>query len=313
MKIAVLCNFPLGIPAIDYLIGKDNLVGLACPAIPSDNFFRLQMIAQEKNLPFGIIEENNLDNTLQEWLSQCKPDLVLVFTFPYKIPAKILKIPKHGFYNFHTGLLPEYRGGDPIFWEIFKGESHGAITVHKVTEEFDQGPIVHVEKLEIFGEDTYGQHVQKLALTNRKACEILVENFNTVKPYAQDEQKAKSYSKPNFLDLIIKWDEYTAGQIKSLVRAANPTYGGAITFFRGVPVHLLQIAVGSSKTPPDVAPGTIVSVNKDGIIVLSKDKKLIRLDVLYTEDGFFSGGKLASTFNIKEKEQFTPPPMPAEE
>lgn len=308
MRVAVLCNSPMGLPAIDYLLGENMLAGIACPAMPSDNFFRLQIISQDKKLPFGVIDENNLTKTLTDWLKQCKADLVLTFTFPYKIPAECFKLAKHGFYNFHTGVLPQYRGADPIFWQIKNNEAEGGISIHKMDENFDTGPVVHVEKLEIAPEDTYGQHIQKLALTNRKACETLIKNFDKVQLFPQDESKAQSHSRPTFMELIIDWEKHNSADIKALTRASNPTYGGAITFFRGVPVHFLQISVGSSQNPPEVKPGTILSSDKNGIIVLSSDKKLVRLDVVYTEDGFFTGGKLATTFDIKPKEEFTAPP-----
>jgi len=309
-RIAVLCNHPMGLPAIDYLITNNLLVGLGCPAFPGDNFFRLQMIAEEKKVPFGIIEEQNIEKTLNEWLKKCNADVVLVFTFPFKIPKNSLKIPRQGFFNFHTGLLPVYRGSDPIFWQIFAQESVGGITVHQMDDKFDNGPIALVEKVEIPTEDTYGQHIQKLAMAARTACTKLVENFDKIKLAPQDQSVANSQTRPNFFNFLIDWDKYSSQQIKALVRATNPIYGGAISFFRSVPVHFLQVAIGSSQKPPDTRPGTIISSSKDGIIVLTSDKKLLRLDVVYTEDGFFTGGKLAATFGIKEGEMFTLPDMP---
>ena len=310
MRVAVLCNHPLGIPAIDFLLGKELLVGIGCPAIPGDHLFRMQMLAQEKQLAFGIIDENDQNKTLGAWLKQCNADVVFVFTFPFKINKDCLRIPRQGFFNFHTGLLPVYRGGDPIFWQVFAQESEGGISVHLMDEKFDHGPVVHVEKVEIQPEDTYGQHIQKLALTNRNACQKVIENFDQLTPTPQDDSSAAYQNKPSFFNLIIDWEKYNALTIKALVRAANPIYGGAISFFRGVPVHFLQVAIGSTQNPPNVAPGTIVSAGKDGIIVLTSDKKLLRADVLYTEDGFFTGGKLATTFSIKDKEQFVLPDLP---
>lgn len=310
MKIAVLCNHPLAIPSIDYLLTNNLLAGIACPAIPTDNLFRLQMLCDEKKIPFAVIEEQDINKGLSEWLKKAKADVVFCLTFPYKIPKESLKLVKHGFLNFHTGLLPTYRGGDPIFWQIFAQEQKGGISVHLMDEKIDRGPIAHIEYCDITPEDTYGQHSQKLALTARNACIQVVENFDKLKFTPQDQSKGAFQPRPNFLNLIIDWDRYPAATIKALIRASNPTYGGAITFFRGVPVHILQVSIGSVKSSPETKPGTIVSASKDNIIVLSSDQKLIRLDVLYTEDGFFTGGKLASTFDIKEGEQFTLPPMP---
>lgn len=308
MKIAVLCNFSLGLPAIDYLLGTEQLVGLAAPMMANDNIFRLQMIAQEKKLPFAMISDQNIEQELKDWTNKCKADAVFIFTFPFKIPGSCLNVPPLGFYNFHTGLLPEYRGGDPVFWQIAQQAPEGGITVHKVDEKFDHGQIVHIQKLAIDSDETYGQHIQKLAMVNRQACEHVVTNFQSLQASPQDESRAKFYNRPAFFEMLINWDEMASPQIKALVKASNPLYGGALTFFRGVPVHLLQVSIGSSPKSIELPPGSIVSSSKDGIIVLSKDQRLIRLDVLYTEDGFFTGGKLATTFSIKEKEQFTMPP-----
>ena len=320
MRFAVLCNHPMGMPSIDLLLQSNLLCGIACPSVPSDNFFRLQVLAQEKNIPFGIIDPNNTSKTLTDWIKQVKPDAVMVYTFPFKIPKDCLKLPKHGFLNFHTGRLPAYRGGDPILWEMFAQEPSGGVTVHLMDEHFDRGPICFFEKVDIVytdaeniqRKDTYGQHIQKLAVAARNGTDYIIQNIQQLKFTKQDESKASYQNKPSFFNLIIDWDKFTAAHIDSLVRASNPVYGGAITFFRGVPVHLLQVAVGSSQNPPDVAPGTIVSASKDGLIVLSSDKKLIRLDVVYTEDGFFTGGKLATTFSIKPDEQFILPEAPAQ-
>jgi len=314
MRIASLCNHPLAIPAVDYLLKSKMLVGLGCPAIPNDNLFRMQALVQQNpDVAFAMIDGSNMEKDFKEWFRQCSPEVVFVFTFPFKIPASVLDSVEHGFFNFHPGRLPHYRGGDPIFWQVRYSEQHGGITVHEMDEEFDRGPVLHYEQLEIPGDDTYGQQAQKLAITNRKACQYIVENFSSLQAQSQDDSQSYNLKRPSFLDLIIDWQKYSAQDIKALVLAANPTYGGAIAFFRKVPIHLMQISVGSSKNPPDRKPGTILKADKDGLIILSKDHKLIRLDVTYSEDGFFTGGKLATTFGIKQGEEFTGPPINAQQ
>ncbi|HEY9885739.1 MAG TPA: formyltransferase family protein [Vampirovibrionales bacterium] len=313
MRIAVLCNHPLAFLSIEALIKENLLVGLATPQIMHETTFRVQMIAESKGIKFAMIDPNDVGKSIEQWLKQIKADAVYVITFPYKIPEKVLDIPQHGFFNFHTGLLPAYRGPDPIFWQILNQENNGGVTVHQMDENFDTGPLVHSEAVPILPEDTYGQHIQKLAIAAKKCTEQVTGSLLTspdgVPLYDQDFSKAAYQSKPSFQDLTIDWDKDSSTRIKSLTRASNPVYGGAITFFRGVPVHLLQVSVGSMKSAPTVKPGTIVSAGaKEGIVVLCSDNKLARLDVVYTEDGFFTGGKLASIFDIKKDEKFLPPP-----
>ncbi len=340
MKIALLCNHPLAFPAIEALFAQNALVGLATPQIMHETTFKVQVLAQTHNIPFAMINPTDKERSLENWLKKCKPDIVFVITFPYRIPEKILRIPKYGFFNWHTGLLPSYRGADPIFWQILNQEEFGGITVHKMNAEYDEGPIVNITKeeipfnsedpieakimqgietvggavaLRINGEDTYGQHIQKLAIATKKATDymlkICLDDPRKLRLFEQDEKKAAYQKKPDFTDLMVYWEKDSSSKIKALTRASNPVYGGAISFFRGVPVHLLQVSIGSMPNPPAVKAGTIVTAGaKEGIVVLCSDQKLLRLDVVYTEDGFFTGGKLASIFEIKANEEFLPPP-----
>ena len=342
-RIAVLCNHPLAFPSIEALLKSEVLVGLGTPQIMHETSFRIQMIADEKKIPFVMVDPSNTAKSIGDWLNKCKADVVFVITFPYKIPEKVLKIPKYGFFNWHTGMLPAYKGADPIFWQIFNQEEYGGVTVHQMDANFDTGPIVWMDKekipfdskdpsdlkitqglevvngaiaVKITQEDTYGQHIQKLAIAAKKSTDFMLGKF-LINPQEiilrpQDKSRSAYQPKPDFSHLLINWETMPSAQIKSLIRATNPVYGGAITFFRGVPVHLVQVSIGSAPNAPKVKPGSIISSGaKEGIVVLCNDNKLLRLDVLYTEDGFFTGGKLASIFDIKEGEVFTsPPPNP---
>ncbi|MDX1918662.1 MAG: formyltransferase family protein [Candidatus Caenarcaniphilales bacterium] len=315
MKTVLLCNHPLALGSIEELIKRNFLAGLATPLIMHDTTMRIQMIANQYKIPYIAIEQQDISNQLGNWLSKIRPDVAFVLTFPYKIPANVLKIPKHGFFNWHTGILPEFRGPDPIFWEILNQEQFGGITIHQMDQNFDTGPIVYIDKVPILPEDTYGQHIQKLAISATKCTHFLLEKLTSdpasLRFYRQDDQKADYQKRPDFMDLIIDWDKDSSQHIKALTRASNPIYGGAISFFRGVPVHLLQVSIGSLQSNPGVKPGTIIASGiKEGIVVYTSDQKILRLDVLYTEDGFFTGGKLAAIFDIKAGEQFTGPPVP---
>jgi methionyl-tRNA formyltransferase len=315
IKIVVICNHAAALPSIDILLKRGFLVGLAVPAITSDHYLRVQFLAQEKEIPFIAIEENDLQNIV-DWLHKCQPDVVFVISFPYKILPSILAIPQLGFLNFHLGLLPAYRSSDPIFWEIRNQEKQGGITVHLMDEKFNNGPIIHVEKVPI-EKDLYGQHIQKLAFTVEKCTqhiiEIIQQSPNQLPLQPQDSKLCQYYKSPDFSDFIVDWTTYTASEIEALVQATNPTYGGAITFFRSVSVHLLQVeylqerleSIQNIIDVTDVTPGTIVLVNNKGIVVACKNQELLRLEVTYTEDGFFTASKLAQTFSIKPGEIFT--------
>ncbi|MEU7832196.1 formyltransferase family protein [Nonomuraea sp. NPDC049129] len=69
-------------------------------------------------------------------------DLLVVYGFNWKLPAAVLKTPRLGVINIHTSLLPKYRGPAPVLWAIRNGDSEIGLTIHRMDERFDSGPIL---------------------------------------------------------------------------------------------------------------------------------------------------------------------------
>lgn len=70
------------------------------------------------------------------------PDLCIVADYARLIPSKLLKIPKHGFINLHPSLLPKYRGSTPAQAAILNGDQQTGLTIFKIVEKLDAGPII---------------------------------------------------------------------------------------------------------------------------------------------------------------------------
>jgi len=79
-------------------------------------------------------------------------DLALIYAFSHIIPKDLLNAPKLGFWNIHPSLLPKYRGPSPIAYPLIFGEKETGVTIIKMDEKIDHGPIIAQEKLKI--EDT---------------------------------------------------------------------------------------------------------------------------------------------------------------
>jgi methionyl-tRNA formyltransferase len=100
------------------------------------------------------------------------PDLIVVVAYGHILPKSILDLPKIMCMNVHASLLPKYRGAAPINWAVARGETETGITIMKMDEGMDTGPILHVRKMPIGGEDTAETMFGKLA---RLGAETLVE------------------------------------------------------------------------------------------------------------------------------------------
>jgi methionyl-tRNA formyltransferase len=69
-------------------------------------------------------------------------DLLICYGFSWRLPRSVLDIPRHGVLNVHSSMLPKNRGPAPVLWAIRNGDPHLGLTVHRMNEEFDAGPVL---------------------------------------------------------------------------------------------------------------------------------------------------------------------------
>jgi methionyl-tRNA formyltransferase len=81
-------------------------------------------------------------STIGAMLAGYEPDLLLVFGFNWRLPRQVLAVPRLGVLNVHPSALPKYRGPSPVLWAIRNGEPSMGITVHRMTERIDAGPVL---------------------------------------------------------------------------------------------------------------------------------------------------------------------------
>lgn len=120
------------------------------------------------------------------------PDLAILVAYGKLIPREILEIPKLGFINVHPSLLPAYRGPSPIQSVILNGEKTTGVTIMKLDEELDHGPILAQKEVGIEENDTHLSLIEKLgAIGSNLLIETLPDYiFGKIKPKPQDHKKA---------------------------------------------------------------------------------------------------------------------------
>ncbi len=201
----------------------------------------VKIVAKKLNIPFWQTEK--IKNLTFE-IKKLKPDLILVASFGQILPKEILEIPKHGCLNIHPSLLPRWRGPSPIQYTILNGDEKTGVTIIKMTEKIDAGPIVAQKELSFYTkkEDYLTLH-QKLSILS---ANLLLETLpkwikGEILPRPQDEKKA-TYSKLlKKEDGKINWQN-TAEQIERKVRAFNP-WPGVFTFWEILKNTFVRIKV----------------------------------------------------------------------
>lgn len=306
MRIAVLCNDRLGIPALQQLAQS----GLARAAGTSDRSPEMvaimRQVEAQARIPATIFTRKDFEQQLLAWLEANKPDVVLVKTFPFKIPASALNIPKHGFINFHYAPLPQYRGSNPLFWMVRAGITMGGIAVHRMEEQFDTGPLLLQQPVPFHPGSTFGICSTQLAYAGVQLTTQLLQGLQagTLQPVAQEHNDAKWYGRPAAADLLVSWNSMNATQVVQLAKACNPWMKGAPARFKSWPVGITDASVAAFAVPSGTLPGTILELSpENGLIIACREATAVKVEVLYTEEGFFTGEK-AALFGLKKGDRF---------
>ena len=169
-----------------------------------------------------------------------KADIFIVADFGQIIPKKILEIPEYGALCVHPSLLPKYRGASPVPQAILNGERETGVTIFKMDEKVDHGPIIAQFKRKIRNDDTAETLLIRLfTLGSQLLLKILPDYFaGKIKPAEQNHAQAtythilkKEDGKINCLDLkeAMEAGGPKAVEIERKIRALTPWPGAWTT------------------------------------------------------------------------------------
>ncbi len=184
-------------------------------------------------------------------------DIAVVAAFGQILPKELLDFPAAGSINVHASLLPRWRGAAPIQRAILAGDQTTGISLMRMTEGLDTGPVYCRKNLPILPEDNFGSLHDKLALLG---ADLLLECLPRVmsgelEAVPQDETQAVYASKIEKSEAAIDWRK-TAKEICLQVRAFAPV-PGAFGILAGKRMKILK-AEAKTDCSKACAPGTIV-------------------------------------------------------
>ena len=211
-----------------------------------------------------------------ERLVAWRPDLVVVAAFGQILRPEVLAIPPHGCLNVHASLLPRYRGAAPIPAAILAGDERTGVTIMRMDEGLDTGPMLAQADWPIRPDDTTGSLTADLA---RLGASLLVEALpgwleGRIAPRPQDDSQATYCRTLQKEDGLLDW-ALTASHLDRQVRACDP-WPGAYTAWAGQRLKILRARPLPGRPGPggagpgrvvDLAPGTGV-VTGEGVLEL---------------------------------------------
>ena len=227
----------------------------------SDVADKLSLIAAEKIL--DNIEE-------YEYLKKINADLAIVVAYGQIIPKKFLSLTKKGFINIHASLLPKWRGAAPIQRSIMNLDTETGISIMKIAEELDTGPVCSTYKINLENYLNASDVADKLSLI---AAEKILENIDNiledrVKFIDQDHSKATYASKIQKAEGEINWND-EAKVIIGKINGLHPV-PGAFFIYKGERYKILKAEIGNGVGKP----GEVVS---NYLEVVCGDKQTIKI------------------------------------
>ena len=210
-------------------------------------------------------------------LEAARPDVLVVAAYGLILPQWVLDLPRLGCLNIHGSLLPRWRGAAPIHRAIEAGDTETGITIMQMDAGLDTGDMLLIEREPIAFDDTTGLlHDRLAALGARMIVQALADAAaGTLKPVKQPEAGVSYAHKIAKAEAAVDWT-LPADVIERRVRAFDP-FPGAIFQAHGETVKLWRSQV--ERLDVAAAPGTVIAVDAQQLVVACGDGALALLDV----------------------------------
>jgi len=154
------------------------------------------------------------------------PDVGVVVAYGHILKPDLLGLPRLGMINLHPSLLPELRGAAPVEWAILNGLRQTGVTIMRMEEGLDSGPILLQIPHDIDREETGGELAEHLSEMGAQALvEVLaLYQTNGLEPHPQDHARATYAPKLTRDTARIRWTD-PAERVARLIRGLDPRPG----------------------------------------------------------------------------------------
>ena len=232
----------------------------------------IQGISETLNIEFRTPTSLKNNREEYEYLKKLNADIAIVVAYGQIIPKEILNLTKKGFINIHASLLPKWRGAAPIQRSIMNLDKQTGISIMKIDEKLDTGPVCNFYKLNIMNNDNAEIISDKLSAL---AAEKILDNIdeileNKLEFKEQAHEEATYANKIEKSEGKIDWNN-SAESIIGKINGLYPT-PGAWFIYNGERYKVLkaEISNGMGKT------GTVLN---DYLEVSCYDKSVKILEI----------------------------------
>ena len=205
----------------------------------------IQGISETLNIDFRTPETLTENYEEYKFIKELNADLAIVVAYGQIIPKEFLELTKKGFINIHGSLLPAWRGAAPIQRAIMNLDKEIGISIMKIVEELDSGPVSNIYKFNLDYNVNAQEISEKLSLL---AAEKILDNVDDIledkaKFIEQDHSKATYAKKIDKKEGQIDW-RLGASKIIGKINGLFPS-PGAFFSFNGERYKILKAEIGN--------------------------------------------------------------------
>lgn len=281
MRVLFMGSPAFALPTLTRLAARGDLVGVVTqPDRPSGRGHKLHMSAvKEAALARGlpVLQPVRLrDPAAVAQIRALTPDVIVVVAYGQILPAQMLTLPRLGCLNVHASLLPHYRGASPVQAALLGNENVTGVTIMRMDEGLDTGPILLQREIAIAEDDTAGTLGARLAELGGGLLMEVLDRLETgaLSATPQDAQLASYAPKLSKQDARVNFGE-PAQRVCAVMRAMDPEPGPWI-HFRGQPLQIF----GARRVAGVGAAGTVLACGPNGLVVACADGAVAIAQVL---------------------------------
>lgn len=252
-------------------------------------------------------EDVNLPEHLDR-IRAARPDVLVVVAFGQRMGPELLTLAPRGCVNAHASLLPKFRGASPIASAILKGHAQTGVTIMRIVEKMDAGPMLLQRATAIEPEDTTDRLEERLS---RIGAELIVELLSAwaagreVPETAQDESRATYARKLKKEDGLIPW-ERPVRRVDCHIRAMF-SWPVAFTYLHVAGKPPQRVAVRRARPSTDTSsapPGTVLDSREEGLLVATGEGSLVLLELQPENRKAMDARSFVNGWRVKPGERF---------
>ena len=178
------------------------------------------------------------------------PDFLAVVAYGQILPASVLAVPRLGAINVHASLLPRHRGAAPVARAILAGDHETGVTIMKMDEQLDHGPVLAVRATPIDDAEDAAALTARLGNMGAELLVDALDHFDDLRVVGQDHSRATVAAKLRKEEGELEWG-MGAQEIDRRVRALQPWPGATLPTDRGR-VKVISGHIEGERYVPDV-------------------------------------------------------------